>query len=136
MKLRTILFVFIIGLLAMLVGCGSSPVLNVKEAAITSNTNSVSEIKFAIIQAGSRLGWRMQYVGSGHIVGVLHLRKHMAKIDIKYDKKTYSITYNDSNNFFYNPGGDDFHSGPIIHNNYNGWIQRLDRGIKTELMNL
>jgi hypothetical protein len=52
----------------------------------------------------------------------------MAKVDVKYDTKTYNITYKDSSNLEYD--------GKNIHKNYNGWIQNLDNGIRAQLSNL
>ena len=49
----------------------------------------------------------------------------MAKVDINYNTKTYSITYKDSSDLDYD--------GTKIHKNYNGWIQNLDNAIKVQL---
>jgi len=46
-------------------------------------------------------------------------------VDITHDTKQYSINYKDSTDL----GA----SGGQIHKNYNGWIQNLDKGIRTQL---
>jgi hypothetical protein len=63
--------------------------------------------------------------GSGKIVGTLALRTHLAVIDIAYDTKAYSIRYKDSSNLDY--------TGTSIHNNYNGWIENMDKAIRAQL---
>ena len=60
--------------------------------------------------------------------GTLNLRSHTAIVDITYDTRTYSIKYKDSTNLGYD--------GRNIHSNYNGWIENLDKGIQTQLVNL
>jgi|SoiMethySBSTD1v2_1073268.scaffolds.fasta_scaffold1042070_2 hypothetical protein len=107
--------------------CTTQPIMNVTEAqVVTSKSNpSLDEIRQAIIRAGTQLGWQMKAERPGHIVGSLSLRTHVAVVDIDYDRKSYSIKYKDSTNLEYN--------GSTIHRNYNGWIQRLDQGIKSQL---
>ena len=86
------------------------------------------DVQKAIVRAGVGLGWEMKPVEPGLIVGTLHLRTHMAMVDIKYDTKNYSITYKDSSGLDYD--------GHNIHKNYNGWIQNLDNGIRSQLTSL
>jgi hypothetical protein len=49
----------------------------------------------------------------------------VAVVDIKYNTKTYSIIYKSSQNLDYD--------GKNIHSNYNGWIQRLNQAIQSQL---
>jgi hypothetical protein len=88
----------------------------------------MDDVQKAIIRAGAGLGWQMKPVEPGLIVGTLTLRTHMAMVNVKYDAKTYSITYKDSSNLDY--------TGDSIHKNYNGWVTNLDRGIQSQLSNL
>jgi hypothetical protein len=107
------------------------PIYNVKSAPVDApggKPPTMAEVEKAIVRAGSALGWRMQPVKEGHVVGTLHLRSHTAVVDITYDTKTYNITYKDSMELNYD--------GTNIHKNYNGWIQNLDKGIRTQLLNL
>lgn len=85
----------------------------------------MDQVRDAIIRAGGGLGWNMKPVEPGHILGALHLRSHVAKVDIHYDTETYSITYRDSTNLEYQDGN--------IHSNYNGWIQNLDTAIQNHI---
>ncbi len=115
-------------LLVLLTGCKATPVLNIEEAAIMTEAENVSskDIAEAIVRAGSGLGWVMKLQkGSDEIIGILHLRKHMAKVSIKYTNEFYSIQYLDSTNLNYD--------GTNIHNNYNGWISYLNNGIQAQL---
>jgi hypothetical protein len=116
-------------LLLMLAGCRSNPVLNIENAPIEiSAKHSSKDIKKAIIRAGAGLGWIMKAKKSGHIVGKLYLRKHVAVVDIKYSKNSYNITYKSSQNLNYD--------GTNIHSNYNGWVQNLNRQIQAQLSSI
>ena len=114
---------------ALLGGCRSAAIHNVSAEPLVANKPvSMDDVQKAIVRAGAGLGWQMKPVEPGLIVGTLNLRTHMAMVDIKYDTKTYSITYKDSSDLDYD--------GKSIHKNYNGWIQNLDNGIRTQLSNL
>ena len=80
------------------------------------------------IRDRAALGWQMNAVRPGLIVATLRVREHMAKVEIPYDRHTYSIHYRDSENLDYD--------GANIHSNYNGWIQNLSREINTQLSRL
>lgn len=109
-----------------LVGCRTSPVLNIQGAPIqVSSKHSDEDINKAILRAGATLGWRMRQVDKGHMIGTLSLRDHVAVVDITYSRKSYSISYKDSTNLKYD--------GTSIHSNYNGWVMNLDRNIRVQL---
>ena len=102
------------------------PIHNVESAPIVAQKNlSMNDVRTAIIRAGSGLGWQMQPEGPGRIKGTLNVRQHMAVIDVSHDTKSYSIKYRDSQGLNAKDG--------TIHKNYNGWIQNLDKRIRTEL---
>ena len=124
--LKNIILVSAVILTLGLMGCRTAPIYNLESAPVNvSSSASLVDIKKSIISAGAALGWQMKEVEPGHIVGTLYLRKHMAKVDIPYSKTGYSITYKDSLELNYD--------GTVIHKNYNGWIQNLDRGIQARL---
>ena len=120
--------VLISSMTLFIAGCPHHATLyNVNDAPVVVGKKdySMDEVKLAIVRAGAALGWNMQEVEPGKILGTLHLRSHMAQVDIPYSTNSYSIVYKDSDNLNYD--------GSKIHSNYNGWIQNLDRGIKTQL---
>jgi hypothetical protein len=114
-----------------LIGCTSQPIYNVKGAPIETvggRPPSMADVEKAIVRAGAALGWKMQPVRPGAMVGTLNLRSHTAIVDVTYDTKSFNITYKDSVELNYD--------GTNIHRNYNGWIQNLEKGIKAQLVNL
>lgn len=74
-----------------------------------------------IRRAGVGLGWVMEDVSPGMIRGTLELRTHKASIDVPYDRRHFSIRHASSQNLDFN--------GSTIHNNYNGWVRRLQQMI-------
>lgn len=144
MKTKYLLIVLLSMALAIMTGCRTSPVYNVEDQYIATNIDNPTEddVKKAIIRAGGGLGWNMNADKPGHVSGILYLRTHMAKVDITYDLKKYSITYKDSTNLDYEAAGAEttdadgttyVNNTDIIHSNYNGWIQNLDRAIQAQL---
>jgi len=125
-------FALMVAAALVLVGCKSAPIYNVSDAPVDANTKNLTteNVKKAIIRAGVGLGWQIKEAGPGKLVGTLLLRKHMAKIDIPYSEKGYSLLYRDSNQLNYKPETGE------IHKNYNGWIQNLDQAIQAQLLTL
>ena len=113
--------------LALMFGCTTQPIMNVSDAPVSTNKPkaSMDDIRTAIVRAGAGLGWQMTPDRPGHITGRLALRTHVAVVDIDYSLKSYSIKYKESTNLD--------QDGDKIHRNYNGWIQNLDKAIKTQL---
>ncbi|HXZ51968.1 MAG TPA: hypothetical protein VEH51_08195 [Burkholderiales bacterium] len=130
MAIRKVAAVFAACFALLAVGCRIAPIYNVNGDAITSPKAdlTMSDVNKAIHRAGASLGWQMQDAGPGHMIGTLHLRDHVAVVDITYDTKSYSINYKDSTNLQY-----DAQKGEI-HKNYNGWIQNLESNIRTQLL--
>jgi len=126
MRINKYLIALLIGLTIAAAGCRSNPILNVEDSPIDANVKSSKDVQKAIIRAGTSLGWKMKSVSDGNIEATLLLRNHMAKVDIRYNRKSYSITYKDSSETLK-------YDGTNIHPNYNGWIQNLDRNIQAEL---
>ena len=119
-------------MLIFLSGCRSMrivPVVNIHNSSIeVDGKYSKNDIKKAIITAVKGQGWGIQSKKRNHIVAVLFVRQITASIDIRFNKKSYSITYKDSTNLNYN--------GTKIHRNYNTWIQNLDNRIQTEISSI
>jgi hypothetical protein len=117
--------------LAAVVGCrGGGQIYQVKDAPIQTATGkvpSIEEVQKAIIAAGAGLGWQMAVAKPGEIIGTLNVRSHQAVVSIPYTVKSYSILYKDSSNLKYDA------DKQTIHENYSGWIQRLDGAIRSRL---
>lgn len=119
----------LLGLAMFLVGCATGkPVEEVIEAPTNASAVATSEkVRRAIQQAGVSLGWQMRDQGPGRILGSLLIRNHVAKVDITYNPRTYSITYNDSENLQYDP------AARTINRGYNRWIMKLNQRIQAQL---
>jgi len=129
MSFKKISTVILAVLLVTVVGCRSNPIRNVSSAPVmASGSYTLANVRDSIITAGQGLGWGMKEMKPGVILGTLFVRTHMAKIEVKYTKKNYSITYKDSAGLDYD--------GVNIHSNYNGWIQNLESRINSQLSSL
>jgi hypothetical protein len=73
--------------------------------------------------------WAVTQEDPGHIVSTLHLREHMAKIDIAYDLQTIRIRYLDSGELMYA----EKKGQRMIHRNYLAWIQNIVNDINRNL---
>jgi len=115
-------------ILALLLGCRANPVYNVSDSPIYTYGDtqpSIKQVEKAIVTAATSLGWSVKRVGEGKLVAVLNVRTHRAVADITFNTETFSITYKDSENLKYD--------GTTIHSNYNGWIQRLENTIRSQV---
>ena len=114
----------------LLAACTTKPIYTVTEAPVQANkpNPSLEEVGKAIVRAGATLGWQMTPDRPGHVLGRLALRDHVAAVDIDYNERTYNIKYKESTNLNY--------GGTMIHRNYNGWIQNLDKAIRAQLATL
>jgi len=123
---RDVLKIVIPSILLSLVGCRTAPLYDVNAAPVVANKAvTLPDVEKAIMRAGAGLGWQIVSRAPGQAEGTLALRTHRAIVDISYDTKTYSIKYKDSSGLEYD--------GTNIHSNYNGWIQNLDKAIRSQL---
>jgi hypothetical protein len=108
----------------MVIGCrGGGQVYQVKDAPVQTASGkdlTMDEVRKEIVAAGVAAGWQMVATKPGEIVGTLNIRSHQAVVSIPYTAKSYSILYKDSKNLKYDE------AAQTIHENYAGWIQRLD----------
>lgn len=113
----------------IMAGCATTqPIQNIENSPIVlppGKTASMQQVTTAIMRAGTRLGWQMVPEGPGRLTGRLALRSHLAVVDVSHDTRSYSIKYRDSTNLNAQDG--------MIHRNYNGWVQNLDKSIRAEL---
>lgn len=129
-SLRPVALVLCILFVAVM-GCrGGAQIFQVKDAPVQTATGkqpSLEDVQKAIIAAGVGLNWQMVVAKPGEIIGTLNVRSHQAVVSIPYTTKNYSIIYKDSTNLKYNA------EKQTIHENYSGWIQRLDGAIRARL---
>jgi len=131
MKTAALKVLFVAFAAAALAACTLQPIYNVKGAPVETpggKPPTLAEVEKAVVRAGTALGWKMQPVRPGVMVGTITLRSHTAIVDVTFDTRTFNITYKDSVDLNYDGGN--------IHRNYNGWIQNLDKGIRAQLLNL
>ncbi len=129
-SLRPIALILCILFVAVM-GCrGGAQIYQVKDAPVQTATGkqpSLEDVQKAIIAAGVGLNWQMAVAKPGEIIGTLNVRSHQAVVSIPHTTKNYSIIYKDSTNLKYNA------EKQTIHENYIGWIQRLDGAIRARL---
>ena len=126
------IFILII-LTVFLTACKSAPILNINDDQFEAQNKTMDEVTQGIKLAGAGLGWRMEKIKPGLIVATLYLRTHMAKVNISYNTKSYSINYKDSTNLDYQQNSSNHDGQDAIHSNYNGWIQNLSNAIQQQV---
>ena len=113
-------------------GCArTAPILKLEQVPVTTvdgKSLTTAQVRQAIVAGGTSLGWRVVETAPGKLEGTLALRDHTAVVDIPYTAKSYSILYKRSEKLNEANG--------TIHSNYNGWVQNLDRAIRTEIARL
>jgi hypothetical protein len=115
--------------IAVASGCTrNQPIYNVENAAvpITGKQLSVDQVRTAIVRALVQKRWNVSDESEGRLEATIHVRSHMARINIDYSPTRYSITYKDSAVLNYD--------GATIHRNYNRWIMQLQDIINRELL--
>ena len=120
-----------IALLAVSACAVQKPIYQVQDAQVATPSGKAltnAQVRQAIITAGTALGWTVVDAQPGKLEGTLNLRTHSAVVDIPYSATSYSILFKRGDNLNV--------EGNMIHKNYNGWVQNLDRGIRTELSRL
>jgi hypothetical protein len=131
MKRRGLRTVALCVVLIGLIGCrGGGQVYQVKDAPVQTASGkelSIDDVRKEIVAAGVAAGWQMVASKPGEIIGTLNIRSHQAVVSIPYSAKHYSILYKDSSNLKYDE------KAQTIHENYAGWIQRLDGAIRSRL---
>lgn len=132
MRIHRLNAVLAIALAIGLAACArTAPIYNVESSPVTSSSGKSlqsSQVRTAIITAGTSLGWRIADAGPGRLEGTLNLRTHTAVVDIPYSGSAYSIRFKRGENLNAADG--------TIHSNYNGWVQNLERAIRTEIARL
>ena len=129
MNLKAVAVVAVAVLMGACAANRTAPIRNVADspvAGVSGQTMTLTDVERAIRRAGAGLGWSMRTVKPGLIEGTLVVRTHSATVDIPYTLKSYSIQYKTSTNL---PA-----DGNVIHQNYNGWVENLDKSIRLQLL--
>lgn len=115
-------------LLFVLVGC-SVPIYNVQNNAITTSKSN-NAIYNAIDKGAKNAYWRIEKIGQNEVFAHFKIRNHKATVKITYDDTKYSINYHDGINLTFDP------VKGTIHENYNKWVQSLEKSINIEVEKL
>lgn len=110
----------LVSALVFLMGARQVPLTDPDPIAVPAGLK-IDQVTKAIKAALVGRTWAVTQEDAGHIVSTLHLREHMAKIDIVYDAQTVTIKYLDSGELMYA----DKKGQRVIHRNYLTWIQNL-----------
>lgn len=115
-------------------GCAAStkqkPILT-PELQVDSAYSGITEndVKNVIAEACGERGWKIDASEEGLIeASILVRNKHRAVIRIPYSSKNIRIEYKDSSNLLYEDK-----EGPVIHRNYNRWVNNLLHDITNKL---
>lgn len=118
-------------LLTVFAGCRAAAVYNVNQNPVEVKSSTTDDQLYKAIKvAGLNLGWQVKKVKPGLAQAQIFLRKHMALVEISYNKDNFSISYKDSSNLNYDP------AKGTIHKNYNGWVQNLRNAISLQISSL
>ncbi len=133
MERRSVLRGLGIVLTTGIAGCArTAPLRDVQDAAFVGDampSRRAEQIK----RAGAGLGWIVQEQQPGLMRATLNLRTHQAVVDIPYDRTRFSIRYVSSKDLDYSPDGTaPGYRGTVIHSNYAGWIDNLEKRIIAE----
>ena len=126
-KYQIIFFPLAVLLVLLPVGCKTEPVYSVKDhpiALVRGIPMEPEEISNGIVQAGNRLGWKMNRKGSNAVLAFVDNNDRQAVVLISFSEKTYSIKHLKSQNFLYD--------GHEIHKSYNNLVLSLVQGIDNE----
>ena len=127
-------------------------VVNFDNVAIATSSGkpvASEQFKKAVQTAAASHSWTVAQTADGKLLATLVVRnKHTVTVEIAYAIDKYSLHYKDSVNMNYaasarstragpgSPNSVDGNGQPVIHPNYNKWVQTLRDAIRTELIKL
>ena len=123
---RALLYWFAVILIAACAS-GSVPVHNFSGVPIAAKAPPTLEsVGKAILAAGATAGWQMTQLKPGHIIASYKIRRHLAVVDVTYSTTTYDIMFK---------SGDAGlgYDGYAIHENYNKWVEDLERLVRAHV---
>lgn len=89
----------------------------------------IKAISSAIRTGVSRHGWIVGKDEKGFLEATLHIRKHMTKVTIAYDRQNVRVAYAGSENLLY----EEKDGARFIHRNYQNWLNNLVQDISGAL---
>ena len=128
---RRLVAVLVAAILALLVGCErEQPVYNVRDHAMPANLGALGleEIENRIVDATAAAQWQAKPIRPGVLLATTRWARHVAVVKILFNKKTYSIRYEPSENLLYGEGytPSSYTAPAVIHRNYNKRVQQLE----------
>lgn len=114
---------------AMAAGCSRSALLQMPPE-MTFQKIPAPSVETAIVAGCMRRGWVPVKVRDGDFEATLHLRAHVAVVEILYDADSFRIDYVRTENLHYLR---DENGVEAIHPNFNSWVKNLAADILTEL---
>lgn len=116
---------FYIAVLALtlwgLAGCFGPNGVKVQNPAPIAAGASLDATEQAILDTLPKRGWTTETVEAGRIVAFLPVRKHLLRVEIRYDAQQVQIAYLDSANLAEERKGDEV----FAHKKVNGWMKKL-----------
>jgi hypothetical protein len=112
-------------------GCASAsmPVHNFSAVPIGAKSNpTLDEVGKAIVKGGATAGWQMTELKPGHILGSYRIRRHLAVVDVTYSTTTYNINFKSGDEGLKYDA-----QAQTIHQNYNAWVEELEKLIRSVL---
>lgn len=122
-------YLLLLPLFVLLMGARQVPLTDPEPLSIPASA-SAEQVTKAIKAALVGRTWEITEEQPGKIISTLHLRTHMAKIEVIYDDKLIHIKYLDSSELMY----EDKKGGRFIHRNYLSWIQNVRSDISRDLV--
>ena len=118
---------------AALAGCSAVPIQNFQDIPVhmAQAEATLADVQVAIIRGGTEAGWQMALEGPGRIKARYHYEREMAEVLITFNTKTYNIRYLNSSNLNYSAKAG---QEATIYEDYNVWIQELDRSIRKDMI--
>jgi len=131
LKMKKLAKVCLIGLFCVLVSAGCGRLTPVYQPEFPVQARNLDHAQGVIQQSLISRGWTVRSSQPGKMVADIDIRgKHGATIDVNYTPTQVAIKLRDSRNL---KEGFDREGTPVIHKNYNGWVQNLQQDIQRNL---
>lgn len=111
----------------------SVAIINHESVEVTparTGAGDAQRVQQAIVAAGMQRNWNVRPLGDGEMEASLLVRgKHTVVVGIRYTASQFSLVYKSSVNMNFETRD----GQPLIHPNYNKWVNDLKQGIQFEL---